>query len=153
MLFLWPCEPRVPYYVRVQLLHDTRDRLGSAGRPGSGLLSLLPIRWPGDGSFRVGGGVSHYRFGDKKLEPFDWGGRFFKAPQLDPPGAVANQLGFQFIRKQYEDAWTIEDGALQKPSEFWVAVSSLLPALLFAFSPGFSGGDPGPRILRWPMEP
>jgi hypothetical protein len=124
-LVLWPVGFR--YYSTVGIDRDRRDSDASV------CCRYYRVRWPGDGSLHIGGGVSHYRFGSKAVEPFDWGGRFFQAPRRDVPRSFFNRLGFWWIQKQYDDAWTVKDASLTKPSELWIGVPGFLPGILFAF--------------------
>ncbi|MGF1578046.1 MAG: hypothetical protein ACFCD0_01650 [Gemmataceae bacterium] len=40
------------------------------------------IRWPGDGSFRVGCGQIRYTFEEEDVDPIDLGARFLEPPQF-----------------------------------------------------------------------
>ena len=94
------------------------------------------IRWPGDGSFRVGGGAFRYnRAPHKPLEPFDLGGRFFLPPRTEPAPTVWNRLGFRYINRTWNDERTLHQSAAPKPWEAWIGVPCLLPAALFAIPP------------------
>ncbi len=94
------------------------------------------IRWPGDGSFRVGGGAFRYqRAPNKPLEPFDLGGRFFLPPRNEPAPSVWNLLGFRYINRTWDDERTRTDASAPKPWEAWISVPCLLPAALFALPP------------------
>ncbi len=82
------------------------------------------IRWPGNGSFWIGGGAFRRSYSKKPLEPFDLGGSFLQAPRRPPPQSVWNRLGFWQVR-------TVGDGAWQ----FWIGVPSWCPVLLTGVLP------------------
>ncbi len=109
LLILWPLGFR--YYTTLGIDSDHRDT------PARVCYRYYRVRWPGDGSFRIGGGVSYYQLGNKAIEPFDWGGQFFQPPRRDTPRSLFNRLGFWWI---------------QTPSGFWIGVPGVIPALLFA---------------------
>ena len=101
--------------------------------------SYYRIRWPGDGSFRVGGGAFRYKRDLRHaLEPFDLGGRFFLPPHHTPqetPHSFWNRMGFWHIANSWDDERTRTDALAPKPWEFWLGVPAFLPGLLFALLP------------------
>ena len=86
--------------------------------------TYLRARWPGDGSFRLGGGGLLRPLEIHAVEPFDLGGRFFKPPRKSVPHSFWNRLGFWWLTAPSE-----QDEA-QNTWVFWVGVPSWLPALL-----------------------
>jgi hypothetical protein len=126
LVFLVLCPLSYHFYTTLGI--DTDRREGSVAV----YYRYYRIRWPGDGSFRIGGGASHYRFGSKALEPLDFGGRFFQKPRRDSPHSFWNRIGFWRIQNIGDDQWTLQDTALKKPWDSWIGVPAFLPALLFA---------------------
>ncbi|MES2459265.1 MAG: hypothetical protein V4671_01690 [Armatimonadota bacterium] len=114
------------YYTTLGIDTDVRDS------PTTVYYRYYRIRWPGDGTFRIGGGASHYPYGSKSVEPFDFGGRFLQPPRREQPRSLWNRLGFWFIQNRYDDEWTSGNPGLRKPAEFWIGVPGLLPAVVFA---------------------
>ncbi|MFB8789856.1 MAG: hypothetical protein U7123_13625 [Potamolinea sp.] len=87
---------------------------------GSNVISkYYRIRWPGNGSFLIGGGGFRNFNPGKPLEPFDLGGVFFKAPQKVQPKSYWNSMGFWLIRESELNQW-----------QFWIGVPSWFPILL-----------------------
>ncbi len=86
--------------------------------------TYLRARWPGDGSFRMGGGGLLRPLEIHAVEPFDLGGRFFKPPRRSVPRTFWNRLGFWWLTEPSE-----QDEA-QNTWVFWVGIPSWLPALL-----------------------
>ncbi|HEX8700587.1 MAG TPA: hypothetical protein VF815_17180 [Myxococcaceae bacterium] len=82
------------------------------------------VRWPGDGSFRLGGGAHYRPLESGPAEAFDLGGTFFQPPQRAVPGSWWNRLGF----------WWVDEEGGQEGAKFiwrrWVGVPSWLPLLL-----------------------
>ncbi len=86
--------------------------------------TYLRVRWPGDGSFRVGGGALLRPLPDKPVEPFDLGGRFFQPPRQSMPRSVWNRIGFWWVDEP------LEQDELLNTWVFWVGIPSWMPALL-----------------------
>lgn len=87
---------------------------------GSNVISkYYRIRWPGNGSFWIGGGGFRRSDQRKPLEPFDLGGVFFKAPKKVQPKSYWNSMGFWLIRESELNQW-----------QFWIGVPSWFPILL-----------------------
>ena len=86
--------------------------------------SFYRFTWPGDGSFRIGTGTTHYSYDEEDIDVVDLAGRFFRPPQKSQATSTWNRLGFWWINKP--DYW---DGERMQ-SAYWVGVPSCLPALL-----------------------
>lgn len=79
------------------------------------------VRWPGDGSFRVGGGASTRALAGYTVEPFDLGGTFFQPPRTHEPRSMWNRIGCWWV-----DLPGAEEGPLLWTC--WIGVPSwLLP--------------------------
>lgn len=120
-LVLWPLSYQ--YYTTLGLDMDRADG------PEAVYYCYYRIRWPGDGSFRIGGGAHHYARGAKRIEPFDLGGRFFQPPRRDIPRSWWNRIGFWWFDTHSEDYWSGRDNALAKPWQFWIGIPSVLPGV------------------------
>jgi hypothetical protein len=90
--------------------------------------TYLRARWPGDGSFRMGGGALLRSLASFPVEPFDLGGTFFQPPRRSTPRSLWNRLGFWWI-----DEPSSEDGA-HNIWVFWVGLPNWLPPLLMGAS-------------------
>lgn len=82
------------------------------------------IRWPGNGSFWIGGGAYRHPDEGKPLEPFDLGGVFFLEPRRPSPQSFWNRMGFWLIRESEANQW-----------QLWMGVPSWLPMLLTGVLP------------------
>jgi hypothetical protein len=79
--------------------------------------TLYRVRWPGDGSFRVGGGASSRALQGYSVEPFDLGGTFFQPPRRSTPRSFWNRIGFWWV-----DVPKAQEGVLLWT--FWIGVPS-----------------------------
>lgn len=80
------------------------------------------VRWPGDGSFRVGGGALGRPLTARPVQPFDLGGTFFQPARRSVPRSLWNRLGFWWVEAPEE--W---DGE-QLLWTWWIGIPSwLLP--------------------------
>lgn len=86
--------------------------------------TYLRVRWPGDGSFRIGGGFSYRALSNGPLEPFDLGGTFFQPARRSAPHSFWNHLGFWWVDETDEQAGKQEARAL------WLGIPSWLLPLL-----------------------
>ncbi|MEP0834542.1 hypothetical protein NDI48_25600 [Microcoleus sp. AS-A8] len=77
------------------------------------------IRWPGNGSFWIGGGAYRHPDEGKPLQAFDLGGVFFQPPPRSQPHSFWNRVGFWLKRESELNQW-----------QFWIGVPSWLPVLL-----------------------
>jgi hypothetical protein len=55
------------------------------------------VRWPGDGSFRVGGSALDRPHSAQPVEPFDLGGTFFQPARRPVPRSFWNRVGFWWV--------------------------------------------------------
>lgn len=88
------------------------------------------IRWPGNGSFWIGGGAFRHPDEGKPLEPFDLGGSFFLAPRRPLPQSFWNHLGFWLIRIGLDNSTNGKTESVATQWQFWIGVPSYLPVLL-----------------------
>ncbi|MEW6498581.1 MAG: hypothetical protein AB1589_39695 [Cyanobacteriota bacterium] len=88
------------------------------------------IRWPGNGSFWIGGGTYRHPGEGKRLDPFDLGGVFFQAPQRPQPHSFWNRIGFWLIPIILEDGTNGSIESTPSQWQFWIGVPSWLPMLL-----------------------
>ncbi len=86
--------------------------------------TYLRVRWPGDGSFRLGRGCVYRPLASAPVEPFDLGGAFFKSPRRAEPQSVWNRVGFWWVDE------TAGKGSTQPPWAYWIGIPSWLPPLL-----------------------
>ena len=84
------------------------------------LCTFYRLRWPGDGSFRVGIFIATRPTAERPVEPFDLGGRFFQPARKSVPQSLWNRLGF----------WWIDEAKEPPTGESWVGIPSWLPPLL-----------------------
>lgn len=84
------------------------------------LCTFYRLRWPGDGSFRMGTVVMTRPSEERPLEPFDVGGRFFQPARASVPKSLWNSLGF----------WWIDEAKEQLTRESWVGMPGWIPPLL-----------------------
>jgi len=90
------------------------------------------VRWPGDGSLRLGGGAHYRPLESAPVEAFDLGGVFFQPAQRAVPRSFWNRLGFW---------WVDEEGEGEGASFIWrrwIGIPSWLPLLL-----------PAAIMVRW----
>ena len=79
------------------------------------------VRWPGDGSFRVGGGAASHALAGDSVDPFDLGGTFFQPPRRSVPRSFWNRVGFWWVKAP-------EPREGPQLCTFWIGVPSwLLP--------------------------
>lgn len=93
------------------------------------------IRWPGNGSFWIGGGAYRHPNQGKPLEPFDLGGVFFQVPQRPQPHSLWNRMGFWLIRIVSEDGTHDKTQSAPSQWQFWMGVPSWLPVLVTSVLP------------------
>ncbi len=80
------------------------------------------VRWPGDGSFWIGGGhACRATTAPHAIDAFDLGGTFFRPPRRPEPITAWNRVGFWRQRI---------DNATAGHVEWWIGVPGWLPALL-----------------------
>jgi hypothetical protein len=94
---------------------------------GNVLSRCYRVRWPGDGSLWLGGGYAlEPPSPSRKLDAFDLGGRFFKAPRRPTARSAWNRIGF----------WRVPlgegEGNVGRVGECWVSAPGWLPALVLA---------------------
>ncbi len=86
--------------------------------------TYLRVRWPGDGSFLLGGSSVVQPPSNRPVEPFDLGGTFFQPPRRPTPRSAWNHWGFWWI-----DEPRNEDGA-GNGWTFWVGIPSWIAPLM-----------------------
>jgi hypothetical protein len=80
------------------------------------------IRWPGDGSFRMGCGVIYYTLEEEDVDPIDLAARFFQPPQFEPNGTSW---------KRFDVARGLPEGDKgQMRTSTWLIVPSWFPGAL-----------------------
>jgi hypothetical protein len=92
--------------------------------------SYYRIRWPGDGSFWIGGGAYRHAYEGKPLEPFDLGGRFFLAPRRPMPQSFWNRIGFWLIQIGLGNGKNGKTESAASQWQLWIGVPSWLPVLV-----------------------
>jgi hypothetical protein len=88
------------------------------------LCTFYRLRWPGDGSLRVGTVVMTRPGAVRLVDPFDLGGAFFQPARRETPRSLWNRLGFWWI------AETREQAGEPPTQEFWVGLPSWLPSVV-----------------------
>jgi len=103
------------------------------------LSSYYRVRWPGNGSFWLGGEADYRPLSAGPVEKFDLGGVFFdRPPQRPKPRSFWNQAGFWWFKnsfrtqKNHQPTWI-----------FWIGVPSWLPVMLTGLWP----------LRRWLRSP
>ncbi len=86
--------------------------------------TYLRVRWPGDGSFRLGRGALYRPLESAPVEPFDLGGVFFQPARRTTPRSFWNRLGFWWVDE------AAGKGARSLPWAYWIGIPSWLPPLL-----------------------
>lgn len=94
------------------------------GTPDEIIHSFYHISWPGDGSFRVGTGKTHYSYDEEDIDVIDLAGRFFAPPRTESPNSIWNRLGFWRIHHEVFGA------DVRTESEYWIGIPSWLPAVI-----------------------
>ncbi|MCY1074324.1 hypothetical protein [Archangium lansingense] len=100
---------------------------------GSRVRSHHRLRWPGDGSFWMGG-EAFWLPDSEPVDPFDLGGAFFQAPRRPKQRSAWNKVGFWLFRGEHPKP-TVPVQAATYARSFWVGVPSWLPPLLLGFWP------------------
>ena len=81
------------------------------------------FRWPGDGTFRSGGGVIHYSIEEEDLDPVDLAGRLFAESDLALHRASRGGFGYWHGQEAYDDKGGTH------PWARWISVPAWLPAV------------------------
>ena len=113
------------FYTSVGLDFEKERGGGGGGRE----YTYVRLRWPGDGSFFVGGETIRIARRDRPTERIDLAGTFFQRPRPPAPRSILNKMGFWFV---------VGEGGLDSGAEasFWIGVPAILPAVALA-APGW----------------
>ena len=122
-VFLWLMVPLS--FVSYTSMGLGRDRLEGAEI----VHDYFRLRWPGDGSFRIGGGSEAYRTVEEDVDIIDFAFRIFKPPVRRQPGSTWNRIGFW----RFEDLCNHYPKVVWHRSQWFGVPSLLLPSLALIF--------------------